>query len=69
MARLKTPAPEESDQKHFSFQTTEKALIAFRQACRVVEDKFFMDPSTLVKLADRVVTVPTWFPFSPKNEA
>jgi hypothetical protein len=68
MARLKTPIPAESDQKHFSFPTAEKALVAFRQACQLVEDRFFMDPSTLVKLVDRVVTVPVWFPYTPKHE-
>jgi len=67
MSKKYAPPPAEDHSKHFSFSSAEKALQAFRQACQIVENKFFMDASTLVALQDRVVTVPEWFPFKARE--
>lgn len=51
--------------KHFSFDSSEKALIAYNQAREIVEKKFFFNPDSIVKISDCVVSVPDWFPYSP----
>lgn len=59
--------PEVPRSMTFVFLSNTESISAYHQACEIVKDKFFMEPEGIVSIAGTRVTVPDWFPFSPKS--
>jgi hypothetical protein len=53
--------------KDFSFSTTDRANLAYLEACEIIEQFTPFEGPYFVKQIGNTVRIPTWVPYIPSN--